>query len=177
MRTHLVADIRHRNQYEVMQAINIHDARFELDGSEPPGFGTGEARAIRALGAEQVTVRCYDAPSGQAICPYHYEYKEEWLLVVTGAPALRDPEGEHPLRAGDLVRFPRGPAGAHQVINRGNEPARVLMWSDRSWPEVCVYPDSDKIAAFLPDEHARDEVLVHRAEAHVPYWEGETAPD
>ena len=160
-----------------MRAINIHEARLELDGSEPEGFGTREAYAVRALDAEQINVRLYEAPPGQAICPYHYEYKEEWMLVVTGAPALRDPDGEHPLRTGDLVRFPLGPSGAHQIINRGGEPARVLMWSDRSWPEVCVYPDSDKIAAFLPDEHARDEVLVHRADVGVPYWEGESAPD
>jgi uncharacterized cupin superfamily protein len=160
-----------------MQAINVHDAHFELDGGEPEGFATGEATAVRALDAEQVTVRLYEAAPGQAICPYHYEYKEEWMLVVSGAPALRDPDGEHPLRAGDLVRFPRGPAGAHQLINRGAEPARVLMWSDRSWPEVCVYPDSDKIAAFLPEEHSDDEVLVRRADAAVDYWEGESAPD
>jgi uncharacterized cupin superfamily protein len=160
-----------------MQTINIHDTRFELAGDEPEGFATGEAMTLRALGGEQVAVRLYEAPPGQAICPYHYEYKEEWMLVVAGAPALRDPAGEHPLRAGDLVRFPRGPAGAHQVINRGAEPARVLMWSDRSWPEVCVYPDSDKIAAFLPDEYAGDEVLVRRADAGVGYWEDESAPD
>jgi uncharacterized cupin superfamily protein len=160
-----------------MHSVNIHDAQFELEGSEPEGFATGEAYALRALGAQQVAVRLYEAAPGQAICPYHYEYKEEWLLVVTGAPALRDPNGEHPLRAGDLVRFPLGPEGAHQIINRGGEPSRIMMWSDRSWPEICVYPDSDKIGAFLPDEHSSDELLVRRADGQVPYWDGETAPD
>jgi uncharacterized cupin superfamily protein len=160
-----------------MHAINIHEATFELDGDEPEGFATGEAHALRALAPEQVTVRLFEAGPGQSICPYHYEYKEEWLLVVSGAPALRDPDGEHPLRAGDLVRFPLGPAGAHQVINRGTDPARVLMWSDRSWPEIAVYPDSDKIGAFLPDEHGADGLLVRRADARVPYWDGESAPD
>jgi len=159
-----------------MHAVNIHDATFALDGGEPDGFLTGESAAVRALGGSELTVRLYEAPPGQAICPYHYEYTEEWLLVVAGTPTLRDPEGEQPLRAGDLVRFPSGPDGAHQVINRGSEPARVLMWSSAATPAVCVYPDSDKIAAFLPDEYANDEVLVQRADARVPYWEGETLP-
>jgi uncharacterized cupin superfamily protein len=160
-----------------MHVVNIHDTPFEFDGDEPAGFATGEAPALRGLGATQHTVRLYEAAPGQAVCPYHYEYKEEWVLVVHGTPSLRDPDGEHELRAGDLIRLPLGPEGAHQLINRAQAPARILMWSDRSWPEVCVYPDSDKIAAYLPDEHARDEVMVRRADAAVPYWDGETAPD
>ena len=100
-----------------------------------------------------------------------------WLLLVSGTLELRDPDGRHPLRAGDLVRFPLGPDGAHQVTNRGDEPARLLMWSDRSWPEIAVYPDSDKIGAYLPGEYRADEVMVRRADAGTPYWDGEPKPD
>ena len=29
----------------------------------------------------------YDLPSGEAICPYHFEWTdEEWLIVVAGRP-------------------------------------------------------------------------------------------
>lgn len=161
-----------------MNLVNIHEQAFELGGDEPAGFATGEAYAVRkaAAGGEH-TVRLYEMPAGEAVCPYHYEYKDEWLLVIEGAPTLRDPDGRHELRAGDLIRFPPGPDGAHQLINRGSERARVLMWSTSTSPDIAVYPDSDKIAAYLPERFAADEVMVRRADAHVPYWDGESAPD
>lgn len=62
--------------------------------------------------------------------PYHTHHaNEEWLLVVEGEPALRTPEGEHELREGDVVAFPRGGEGLHQVSNRSEAPIRVLMLS------------------------------------------------
>lgn len=49
--------------------------------------------------------------------------------MVEGEPALRTPEGEHELREGDVVAFPRGGEGLHQVSNRSEAPIRVLMLS------------------------------------------------
>ena len=43
----------------------------------------------------------YDLAPGQSSCPYHYEYDEEWLLVVDGTIVIRRPEGEHTLERGD----------------------------------------------------------------------------
>jgi uncharacterized cupin superfamily protein len=112
--------------------------------------------------------------AGQAMCPYHYEYEEEWLLVIDGAPSLRDPDGEHQLKRGDVVCFPVGPEGAHQVINRTEAAAKVMMWSSAREPAIAVYPDSDKIGVYTPNEH--DSGIVRRRDASVDYWEGETAP-
>jgi uncharacterized cupin superfamily protein len=157
-----------------MHAFNIHNAAFKLDGDEADGFLAGEALGLRELGGSALIVRLYEAPPGQALCPYHYEYEEEWLLVVDGAPTLRDPDGEHALTAGDLVRFAIGPDGAHQVINRTDEPAHVLMWSSAREPAVAVYPDSDKLGVYLPNHD--DNAMVRRRDASVDYWDGETAP-
>ena len=63
----------------------------------------------------------YDLAPGASSSPYHYEYDEEWLLVVEGTVVLRAPDGEHTLERGDLVRFPPGPEGRAQ----GDEPQRV----------------------------------------------------
>jgi uncharacterized cupin superfamily protein len=157
-----------------MHAFNIHDAEFTYEGSEPDGFLTGEALSLKSLGGTALNVRLYEAGPGQALCPYHYEYEEEWLLVIDGAPTLRDPDGEHPLKRGDIVCFAAGPDGAHQVINRTGEPARVMMWSSAREPAVAVYPDSDKIGIYTPDEH--DTGIVQRRDASADYWDGETAP-
>ena len=53
---------------------------------------------------------------GEGSEPYHYVHgREEWLLILAGAPTLRHPYGEDRLDAGDLLCLPEGPAGARPV--------------------------------------------------------------
>ena len=40
------------------------------------------------------------------LIPYHFEYEEEWLLVIDGTIVVRAPNGERTLERGSLV-FPR----------------------------------------------------------------------
>ena len=84
--------------------------------------------------------------------PYHYEYVEEWLLVVDGTVAVRVPDGELALARGDLLRFPAGADGAHQIRNRAEKTARVLLFSKASVPAVSVYPDTDTIGVWPDDQ-------------------------
>ena len=60
-----------------MHPFNIHDAQFTYDGTEPDGFISGEALELQKFGTA-LNVRLYEARPGQALCPYHYEYEEEW---------------------------------------------------------------------------------------------------
>jgi uncharacterized cupin superfamily protein len=115
-----------------------------------------------------------DLAPGQAGSPYHYEYEEEWLLVVDGTVVVRTPDGKHALGRGDLVRFPAGPDGAHKVMNRSKLRARTLMFSSARVPAVSVYPDSDKIGVWSGNE-ADD--LVFRRNAAVPWSAGEEGWD
>jgi uncharacterized cupin superfamily protein len=94
----------------------------------------------------------YDHAAGQAQCPYHYEYAEEWLLVIAGTIALRQPDGERTLERGDRIRFPPGPTGAHQIANRSGPPAGTLMFSSSRVPAVSVYPDSNKVGVWPGNE-------------------------
>ena len=111
-------------------------------------------------------------------CPYHYEYgEEEWLVVLTGRPTLRHPDGEDTLEPGDIVAFPVGPAGAHKVTNHSQETVRVMMLSTIERCGVVVYPDSDKILAY--GDNPDDRILVRR-ESNLGddgYWLGETPAD
>jgi uncharacterized cupin superfamily protein len=131
----------------------------------------GRIDVAQALGSTATAMYIYDLPPGRSSCPYHYEYEEEWLLVLAGEPTLRGPDGERPLRAGDLVCFPAGPAGAHKVVNRGGEISRVMMWSSSREPAVAVYPDSDKIGVW-PGNDA-DTVLLRRADGARDPFDGE----
>lgn len=142
-----------------MQAVNIF-------GDKPEG----RLDVAQALASSAMMMFVYDIAPGRSSSPYHYEYEEEWLLVVEGELVLRAPDGEHALRSGDLVRFPAGPDGAHKVMNRSDEPARTLMFSPSRIPAVSVYPDSDKIAVWpgnSPDE------LIFKRGSSVKWSEGE----
>jgi uncharacterized cupin superfamily protein len=154
---------------------NIFSASFDYDDTDPPGFRSGMSRLNQARGVDEITVKLFELPPGESLCPYHYEYVEEWLIVIDGRATVRTPEGERMLERGDVVRFPAGPEGAHRVSGSGeaeDSPARVLMFSSAREPAVAVYPDSDKIGVWTPSGH--DNVMLHRRDGHVGYWDGET---
>ena len=130
----------------------------------------GRVDVARMVGSTATTMYIYDLSPGQSSCPYHYEYEEEWLIVVDGTIVLRAPDGEHTLVRGDLVCFAPGPAGAHKLMNRSQSPARTLMFSRSRVPAVSVYPDSDKIGVWPGDE--ADELIFRRSTA-VPWSDGE----
>jgi uncharacterized cupin superfamily protein len=130
----------------------------------------GRIDVASAVGSTATLMFIYDLAPGEGSSPYHYEYEEEWLLVVEGAVVLRAPDGEHTLERGDLVRFPPGPAGAHKLMNRSESPARTLMFSSSRVPAVSVYPDSDKIGVW-PGDDAND--LIFKRGTAVPWSEGE----
>jgi len=127
----------------------------------------------RALESTETLMFIYDLAPGQASSPYHYEYDEEWLLVVDGTVVLRAPDGEHTLQRGDLVRFPPGPAGAHRVMNRSDAPARTLLFSTARGVAVSVYPDSDKVGVFV----GKEVELIFRRGTAVPWAHGEEGWD
>jgi uncharacterized cupin superfamily protein len=113
----------------------------------------------------------YELAPGEATWPYHYELGcEEWLIVVSGKPTLRSPDGEQELEPGDVAVFREGPAGAHKLVNGSLEPVRLLIMSSKAPLAVVHYPDSGKLGiwtqgggyqAMLPSEPTLD------------YWEGE----
>jgi uncharacterized cupin superfamily protein len=155
-----------------MRRVSLTSPTFTYEDDDPEGMRSGMFRFGPDLGAKDTGASLYELPPGQALCPYHYEYgEEEWLLVVAGRPSVRDPDGIHELTEGDVVFFPRGPEGAHQVRNDSGEPARVLLWSNVVVPTATVYPDSDKIGIWTGNP--ADDVMVKRSSG-VSYFEGET---
>jgi uncharacterized cupin superfamily protein len=91
------------------------------------------------------------------------------LIVVAGAPTLRTPEGERQLRPGDVVSFPIGSGGAHELRNDTDEPLRFAIGSSRAPGSYSVVqPGSDKLLVWDGD-HRR----IVRAEPELDYWDGE----
>jgi uncharacterized cupin superfamily protein len=134
----------------------------------------GRIDVANALGSAAMAMFVYDLAPGDGASPYHYEYEEEWLLVLDGTVVVRQPPGERTLERGDLVRFPAGPEGAHKAMNRSAAPARLLMFSRSAAPAVSVYPDSNKLGVWPGNE--ADDLIVPR-DAAVPWSHGEDGWD
>jgi uncharacterized cupin superfamily protein len=131
----------------------------------PDGFRRNSTRVGAALGAARTGLSVYELPPGQAVSPYHYEDPdEEWLLVVSGTPTLRHPDGEQQLEPLDLVFFPSGPDGAHLVRNNSESTARVAIFSSESSAAgAVVYPDSDLVWMWTDDDAV--DLIVERSSA------------
>jgi uncharacterized cupin superfamily protein len=151
--------------------VNLFTVEVQKDADDPDGYHTSYARVGPLVEAQQLGLSVYELPPGQSICPYHYENaEEEWLIVLTGRPTLRTPDGEQELGPWDCAFFPTGEAGAHKVTNRTGETVRVCIWSNRLPVATSVYPDSEKVGAWPPGK------LFRLADA-VDYWEGEASRD
>ena len=107
----------------------------------------------------------------QQLWPYHTHYlNEEWVIALRGEPTLRTPAGEQVLKEGDVVCFPRGKEGAHQIINRTDSPIRVLMLSSMIRGEIIEYLDTGKVLAKDVED---EDIMFARPGPTVEYWEGE----
>jgi uncharacterized cupin superfamily protein len=150
----------------VRPVANLFDVETARDPADPVGYDSASVRIGPLIGAEALGATIYVLDEGQAVCPYHWESEEEWLLVLEGRIVVRTPEGEEEVEEGDLVCFPPGPEGAHKTTNRRPETARIAIFSTKTEPAIAVYPDSDKIGIWPQGK-------LFRLTDAVDYWEGE----
>jgi uncharacterized cupin superfamily protein len=133
---------------------NIHTPEWEAE-LPPPFSGRGQ-RVGAAAGARELGATLYEIDPGGAVAPYHAHHgNEEMLVVLSGTPSLRTPEGVRRLEAGAVVAFPRGAEGAHRVLNRSGEPARVLLMSTMRFPDVAEHLDTGATLAILGPAEGR----------------------
>jgi uncharacterized cupin superfamily protein len=155
---------------------NINDPVFD-EPREHPGFRCSRARLSRQAHADRLGLSLWELPPGEAAYPYHYHLAEEELLVVlSGRPSLRTPDGWRELQEGEVVTFLRGERGAHQVVNRTDSAVRFLAFSTNGEPDVVIRPDSGTLGAYerLP---AGDGLrAIFRMQDTIDYYDGEVAP-
>ena len=148
---------------------------FADEWDDPFPTPDGWKSHYKRLGVGKLGLGLYELPPGQTQCPYHFHHgNDETLVVLSGRPSLRTPDGERALEPGEVAHFPTGPAGAHQLVNRTDEPARYLIAAVHVSPEVVEYPDSGKVAAMARTD-GRPLWTMHRTDDAVDYFDGEEA--
>ncbi len=154
-----------------METVNVFGEQ-DWDGeNDRPGYRHRVAAVGKRLGASLLGGSLYELPPGEKTWPYHYEVGcEEWLIVISGRPTLRGPDGLQALAPGDVAVFPEGPAGAHQVINRTPDPVRVLILSSKAPLALVHFPESGKVGIWSQAEGGQ---TLLRSEPQLDYWEGE----
>jgi uncharacterized cupin superfamily protein len=152
---------------------NVFRPDFD-EARDHDGFRARRARIGYQLGTERLGVSLWELPPGELAYPYHLHLTEEELLVVlSGRPSLRDPSGWRELEEGEVVSFPRGEAGAHQLANRTDEPVRFLALSTNGDPDIVLYPDSGKLGAAERRPDGSGLRQFFRLADAVDYWDGE----
>ena len=96
--------------------------------------------------------------------------------MLEGTLALRTPGGWRELEEGEVVAFPSGEAGAHQLVNRGERTARFLAASTSGDPAIVIYPDSGKLGAFDRRPDGGGLWSMFRLSEQVDYYDCERSP-
>ena len=117
------------------------------------GGGVGARQLVRtpsgSLGAS-----LWELQPGASQFVYHFHHgTEELLVVLRGRPTVRMYDGDRQLAEGDVVPFPRGPEGGHQLRNDSDQPARVVIVAAHADPDVAEYPETGKLAAVVEGRH------------------------
>ena len=152
------------------KVFNLNGDRWDRE-EDRPGWRSKDAWVGAHLDSELIGASMYELEPGDRLWPYHTHHaNEEWAIVLRGSPTLRTADGEQDLSEGDVVAFPRGERGAHQISNATDAPIRVLMLSTLLSPDIVEYLDSGKIGAL--DAKGKRLFRSFRG-ADAEYWEGE----
>ena len=153
-----------------MKIFNLYGDEWDEE-RDREGWRSKEAFVGQRIGGALIGASMSEVEPGNKLWPYHTHHaNEEWVIVVRGEPTLRVPEGEQVLQEGDVVCFPRGKDGAHQIVNRTDSPVRVLMLSSMNRPDIVHYLDTGKVGATSADG---ERIMLARPGPTVEYWEGE----
>jgi uncharacterized cupin superfamily protein len=156
------ADLRARLVRNINEVALEHQERAPLYDTRCGGVTDGTAATKLGAGFDILE-------PGKIGCPYHYHLaQEEMFVILEGEGTLRVAGERVPVRAGDVIVIPPGPEYPHHLINTGTVPMKFLSISTQEKPEICYYPDSNKLGAFAPGHR----LMQRRGEA-LDYWTDE----
>jgi uncharacterized cupin superfamily protein len=117
-------------------------------------------------GRERIGVHLEELAPGQWNGTFHWHtHEEEHFWILEGEGTFRIGKRRHKVRGGEYVVFPPNGRVAHALRNTGRKPLRYLVIGTRESGDICVYPDSKKIAISPLKSVGRFQ--------KTDYWEGE----
>ena len=142
----------HPISIDIMAAMNLDDPIWDAEMTSEQGT----LRAVRLAqhaGAKRLAANLYELEEGAVVSPLHFHHgNEELLFVLSGTPTLRrGADDERMLDTGEVVSFPAGPSGVHQILNRAAEPVRVLIVATNDVPEVAEQVENRQLAIITGD--------------------------
>lgn len=153
--------------FEEFAPIDASRGRFVRAGAT--GAFEYQKRVVMPKSGNPLQVAFMELPPGKSGYPYHWhEGIAECYVILSGTGRVRTPDGEFDVGPGEVVVFPKGPAGAHRMTNTGEVPLRYVDIDSTADPDVFHYPDSGKTG--YASEYAAG---MHRDADNVEYYDGE----
>ena len=121
----------------------------------------GDAVGLTAMGVNLTTL----PPGCRSSLRHWHEVEDEMVFVLSGTLTLIDDSGETEIGPGEAAGFPGGDGNAHQIVNRGPEPAVLLEIGTRPREDRCHYAEHDLVA------HDRDGATWYATRDGTPVTE------
>jgi uncharacterized cupin superfamily protein len=133
--------------------VNLFDPTWDAEVDTGKGDTLRAVRLGRHAGADRLAATLYELEPGAPVSPLHFHHaNEELLFVLEGTPTLRlGQDNERVLAAGAIVAFPVGPGGTHQILNRSDASARVLICATNDVPDVAEQVEHGQMAIMTTD--------------------------
>ena len=123
--------------------MNIWDDDWGAQDEDWSGGG-GLSKQLVPRGPD-LGASLYQLERGNFMIFHLHHGSEELLIVLRGRPTLRTLAGTRQLEEGEVVHFPTGPDGAHEIRNDTDEVVRYVVAGIRVSPEVVEYPDLKQV--------------------------------
>jgi len=81
-----------------------------------------------------------------------HEDEDELVVLLEGEAVLVEDEGETVMRPGDVAVFPKGVANGHHLVNRTDQPCRLVAIG-RAPAGLCYYSDIDMMVDPSRDDN------------------------
>lgn len=99
----------------------------------------GDVTGLTTLG-----INIFEIAPGDKSTEYHvHACEDEAVYVLAGTGTARTGGNSHDIQAGDFIGYPKG-GPAHEILNSGEGPLRLLVIGQRLSEDVVDYPDKGK---------------------------------
>ncbi len=157
--------------------INLVDVPLDkINAPEGSPFGGARRRAGAHIGAQKLGYSFFYVPPGKAAFPFHtHSRNEEMIYIIQGEGVLRFGQEETLVGPGTIAACPVGAEFPHQLVNTGAHELRYLVVSTMEFPDICEYPDSNKIGAYATGALGAQAGLraLYVKNQNVDYYAGE----